>query len=48
MKKLFWICAILMTALSLHAGIWMHDYDDALEKAQKVHKPILMMYSTKI
>ena len=47
MKKALILLALFLGTSFLHAELWMHDYDDALAKAQKVHKPIIMMYSAK-
>jgi len=47
MKRFFLFLVILGMSVLTHAGGWMHDYDKALVEAQKMHKPILMMYSAK-
>jgi len=47
MKKVIVALSIIFAAVSMQASSWMHDYDVALAKAQKVHKPILMMFESK-
>ena len=47
MKKILFLFAVMTWgAFAVNAG-WLQDYDDALAKSQKTHKPILMMYSAK-
>ncbi|WP_169308526.1 hypothetical protein [Nitratifractor salsuginis] len=48
MKKLLFILAgfLLLSSFAVAAG-WLHDYEEALEKAQKEHKLVLMIYVKK-
>jgi len=48
MKKLLLIFSsfLLLSSFVAAAG-WLHDYEEALEKAQKEHKLVLMMYVKK-
>ncbi len=43
MKKLF-VLSALSTLLSAAGITWSHDFNTTLSRAQKEHKPILMMY----
>jgi len=47
MKRLWLFFTLLSLATLSYAGGWMHEYDDALVQAEKLHKPIIMMYSAK-
>ena len=47
MKRVFLFLLLFSLGLFAGASAWMHDYDDALEKAQKEHKLVLMMYVKK-
>ena len=46
-KLLFAFLGFFLLSGYVVASGWMHDYDDALEKAQKENKLILMMYVKK-
>ncbi|NKQ40220.1 MAG: hypothetical protein HF962_01450 [Sulfurovum sp.] len=46
MKKLFLFFVIVLSASFAQAAAgWLGDYSATLAKAQKIHKPIVMMYS---
>jgi len=44
--KLVLLGLLLLGGFSVAAG-WLHDYEEGLEKAQKEHKLVLMMYVKK-
>jgi hypothetical protein len=48
MKKLLLMLSslLLLSSFAAAAG-WLHDYEEALQKAQKEHKLVLMMYVKK-
>ncbi len=47
MKKIVYLFALLTWGAFAGIAGWLQDYDDALAKSQKTHKPVLMMYSAK-
>ena len=46
MKRLILVAMLLCGGFASAAG-WLHDYEEALEQAQKSHKLIMMMYVKK-
>jgi hypothetical protein len=46
MRKLL-IALMLLWGGFASAAAWLHDYETALEQAQKEHKPIMMIYVKK-
>ena len=46
-KMLFALLSLLMLSSFAIATTWLNDYEEALQKAQKEHKLVLMMYVKK-
>ncbi len=46
-RVIFALFSFLLLGSFTVAGAWLHDYEEAIEKAQKEHKLVLIMYVKK-